>query len=54
MKIKNPLKRLTLSKVTIAHLSDGHMDAARGGSTGDTGHWTLKECPPVPPPTNTC
>jgi len=40
MKHQNPLKRLTLSKATIAHLNDEQMDAARGGSTGNTGVWT--------------
>lgn len=36
----NPLKKLTLSKATVAHLNDEQMGAARGGSTGDTGAWT--------------
>jgi natural product precursor len=40
MKQNNPLKKLTLSKATIAHLNDEQMDAARGGSTGETGAWT--------------
>jgi natural product precursor len=40
MKDKNPLKKLTLSKATIAHLNDEQMDGARGGSTGNTGAWT--------------
>ena len=43
MKHKNPLKRLTLSKATIAHLNDEQMDSARGGSTGNTGAWT-RDC----------
>jgi natural product precursor len=41
MKHKNPLKKLTLSKASIAHLNDEQMDSARGGSTGDTGVWTV-------------
>jgi len=44
MKHKNPLKKLTLSKASIAHLNDEQMDSARGGSSGDTGAWTLG-CP---------
>ena len=40
MNDKNPLKRLTLSKATIAHLNDEQMDTARGGSTGNTGAWS--------------
>lgn len=36
MKVKNPLRRLTLLKTTIAHLDDEQMVAARGGSCGDT------------------
>jgi len=42
MKHKNPLKKLTFIKATIAHLNlnDEQMDAARGGSTGNTGLWT--------------
>ena len=43
MKDNNPLKRLTLSKTTIAHLNDEQMDTARGGSTGNTGAWS-QEC----------
>ena len=43
MKHKNPLKRLTLSKATIAHLNDEQMDTARGGSTGNTSVWR-QEC----------
>jgi natural product precursor len=51
MKHKNLLKRLSLSKATIAHLNDEQMDFARGGSTGDTGAWS-KECQTVN--NNTC
>jgi hypothetical protein len=40
MKHKNPLKRFTLSKATIAHWNDEQMDTARGGSTGNTSAWT--------------
>lgn len=40
MNDKNPLKKLSLSKVTIAHLNDEQMVAARGGSTGNTGGWS--------------
>jgi natural product precursor len=36
MKAKNPLRKLTLIKTTIAHLADEQMTAARGGSCGDT------------------
>lgn len=43
MNNKNPLKKLTLSKVTIAHLNDEQMDSARGGSTGNTG-WETYLC----------
>lgn len=39
MKHNNPLKKLTLSKATIAHLNDEQMDSARGGSTGGTSTW---------------
>jgi len=44
MNDKNPLNKLTLRKATIAHLNlnDEQMDAARGGSTGNTGPWTWK------------
>ncbi len=39
MKVKNPLKKLTLFKTTVAHLDDEQMTAARGGSCGQTtGH----------------
>lgn len=34
MKAKNPLRKLTLIKTTIAHLADEQMTAARGGSCG--------------------
>ena len=34
MKAKNPLRKLTLVKTTIAHLADEQMIAARGGSCG--------------------
>lgn len=47
MKHKNPLKKLTLSKATIAHLNDEQMVEARGGSTGNTGVWT-EGCPTGP------
>jgi len=43
MKHNTPLKKLTLSKVTVAHLNDEQMDSARGGSTGDTG-WDTNRC----------
>lgn len=43
MKVKNPLRKLTLSKTTIAHLADEQMIAARGGSCGDT-IWETYEC----------
>ena len=36
MKAKNPLKKLTLIKTTVAHLDDEQMTAARGGSCGGT------------------
>jgi len=36
MKIKNPLRKLTLIKTTVAHLEAEQMTAARGGSCGDT------------------
>ena len=36
MKVKNPLRKLTLIKTTIAHLADEQMTAARGGSCGGT------------------
>ncbi len=36
MKAKNPLKKLTLLKTTVAHLDDEQMTAARGGSCGET------------------
>jgi natural product precursor len=42
MNDKNPLKKLTLKKATIAHLNDEQMNSARGGSTGNTGGWTEK------------
>lgn len=42
MKAKNPLKKLTLIKTTVAHLADEQMTAARGGSCGGT--WVTYEC----------
>lgn len=36
MKTKNPLRKLTLIKTTVAHLDAEQMTAARGGSCGDT------------------
>ena len=36
MKAKNPLKKLTLIKTTVAHLDVEQMTAARGGSCGGT------------------
>lgn len=42
MKAKNPLRKLTLLKTTIAHLDDEQMTAARGGSCG--GGWDTNEC----------
>lgn len=42
MKAKDPLRKLTLLKTTIAHLDDEQMTAARGGSCGG---WDTKlEC----------
>ena len=41
MKAKNPLRKLTLIKTTIAHLAEEQMTAARGGSCGYT--WDTKE-----------
>lgn len=41
MKTKNPLRKLTLTKTTIAHLEAEQMTAARGGSCGDT--WKTNE-----------
>jgi natural product precursor len=52
MKAKNPLKKLTLIKTTVAHLEVEQMIAARGGSCGDT--WKTNGCPhsnSVYPPT---
>jgi hypothetical protein len=34
MKAKNPLRKLTLLKTTVAHLDVEQMTAARGGSCG--------------------
>jgi natural product precursor len=43
MKAKDPLRKLTLLKTTIAHLDDEQMTAARGGSCGVT--WeTVEMC----------
>lgn len=42
MKAKNPLRKLTLLKTTIAHLDLEQMTAARGGSCGDT--WLTDDC----------
>lgn len=42
MKAKNPLKKLTLLKTTIAHLDDEQMTAAKGGSCGGT--WLTDGC----------
>ncbi len=42
MKAKNPLRKLTLLKTTIAHLEDEQMTAARGGSCG--GGWETDGC----------
>jgi hypothetical protein len=36
MKTKNPLRKLTLIKTTVAHLDAEQMTAARGGSCGGT------------------
>ena len=36
MKTKNPLRKLTLIKTTVAHLDDEQMTAARGGSCAGT------------------
>ena len=41
MKAKNPLKKLTLLKTTIAHLDVEQMTAARGGSCGGT--WVTRD-----------
>ena len=41
MKAKNPLRKLTLIKTTIAHLADEQMIAARGGSCGVT--WDTRD-----------
>ncbi|MFC2140872.1 class I lanthipeptide [Acidobacteriota bacterium] len=52
MKAKNPLRKLTLLKTTIAHLDDEQMTAARGGSCGG---WDTDGCvnanSAYPPPT---
>ena len=42
MKAKNPLRKLTLLKTTIAHLEDEQMTAARGGSCGSG--WDTDGC----------
>ena len=42
MKTKNPLRKLTLLKTTIAHLENEQMTAARGGSCGGT--WLTDGC----------
>ena len=57
MKARNPLRKLTLIKTTVAHLADEQMTAARGGSCGVT--WeTLGGCVQAnsanPPITFTC
>lgn len=60
MKVKNPLKKLTLIKATIAHLEVEQMTAARGGSCGGTGWETQLGCTQVnnnsaePPTEVTC
>ena len=36
MKTKNPLRKLTLIRTTVAHLDSEQMTAAKGGSCGDT------------------
>jgi natural product precursor len=41
MKTKNPLRKLTLIKTTVAHLDSEQMTAARGGSCGGT--WVTRE-----------
>ena len=41
MKTKNPLRKLTLIKTTVAHLDAEQMTAARGGSCGMT--WETKD-----------
>ena len=53
MKAKNPLKKLTLLKTTIAYLNNEQMTTAKGGSCGgfDTmGCKTTIDDPPPPPP----
>jgi natural product precursor len=42
MKTKNPLRKLTLIKTTVAHLDSEQMTAARGGSCGGT--WMTYGC----------
>jgi natural product precursor len=56
MKAKNPLKKLTLLKTTIAHLDDEQMTAARGGSCGgwDTKDGCVQANSAYPPTVVTC
>jgi len=44
MKVKNFNKKLNLSKITIANLENGEMNAIKGGLTGGTVcRWTVCE-----------
>jgi hypothetical protein len=56
MKAKDPLRKLTLIKTTIAHLADEQMTAARGGSCGgwDTQIGCVQANSAYPPITFTC